>query len=245
MAAGDVEVRFLDNVGLGGASFDGINDKISIQNAGNYSDKFTIFWRCCGTSLTSHIMARRTIVPNEIQWNLYTAGDGTLSLATTSGSGNIAINISDNVWHNCAFVCNGTKSYLWVDGIKSPAINLAGKITIYDKITTLGAYQDAAANWYKGLIADVRFYDEVLSDGNILLLTAGKTINSLPKNHFPLVRDYEDKTGKITATNSGTYFTIRDSINQNAIKTMRVGATDKWLMYKGTGKQILIGRIEG
>ena len=98
---------------------------------------------------------------------------------TNSGTiiGNVATSISaytNNVWHNVVGVIGTNDIKLYVDGAFIGSSNCAVSVTNYSSLCplTIGCYNDAsdfAANYFKGLIDDIKIIGRVWTPTEILL----------------------------------------------------------------------------
>lgn len=80
-------------------------------------------------------------------------------------------NIADNLWHHACGVCDGTKLYLYIDGILNASANYLGGYSLPNAKIFIGMIDTAAK--FKGMVADFRLYDEALSPKQVKEISRG------------------------------------------------------------------------
>ncbi|MHC4501425.1 MAG: LamG domain-containing protein [Planctomycetota bacterium] len=81
------------------------------------------------------------------------------------------ISVNDNLWHHVAGVYDGSKVYLYVDGLLDNSEYASGVIDSSSYNVWIGANEQAADREWNGLIDDLRIYDYGLSHAEIVNLT--------------------------------------------------------------------------
>jgi len=76
--------------------------------------------------------------------------------------------VNDGKWHHLAGVYDGSKLYLYVDGVEDISANASGSIQLSQQPFLIGGY-----NGYNGLIDDVQLYNRGLSPGEIPQIMKG------------------------------------------------------------------------
>ncbi len=103
------------------------------------------------------------------------------------------IKVDDGQWHHVAGVYDGSKLYLYVDGIIDVSEDSSGKINNTAGNVYIGENEDQMGREWKGQIDEVRIYNRALSHGEIVSLAGeSQVLQPLPR---PKVDLYED--GKV------------------------------------------------
>lgn len=94
----------------------------------------------------------------------------------TNSTGHVhgRVNVNDGRWHHVAGVYDGTKIYLYVDGVLDSSEVASGRIAITDKPVYIGENSHMTGRYWNGLIDDVRIYSYALSRAEIKAVYAGK-----------------------------------------------------------------------
>jgi len=265
MAAGDVKVGITTNKALKCAIFDGVDDYISVGSATAIDNIFSnggsvSFWvnaRNGGEGDSGRIYDKSNLI---IRLTGTVAGKSKISItrvhSVTSGIWtSTATEVTNNQWTNIIIVYDDSS----VDN--NPAVYVNGTaIAMTETQAPAGtASSDAAATGYLGNnsattatffggMTNIKFYKfRVLTSTEISQLAQGLKIDT-----FKQVAEwnfqngtYQDSIGTNHGTNSGTTITIMDSDLAKNIKAQRVGANDKWLVFKSNDNQVGHIEIEG
>lgn len=110
--------------------------------------------------------------------------------------------IADNVWHHACGVCDGTKLYLYIDGILNESKDYLGGYSLPNAKIFVGMIDTAAK--FKGMVADFRLYDEALSLKQIKEISKGLVA------HYKLTgvganKNYIKNSDWSNKTNGGIY----------------------------------------
>jgi len=82
--------------------------------------------------------------------------------------------VNDGRWHHIAGVYDGTKIYLYMDGVLDNSEEAAGFIKTNQFPVLIGENAESKERYWNGLIDDVRIYNCALSEAEIKALYAGK-----------------------------------------------------------------------
>ena len=77
------------------------------------------------------------------------------------------VNINDGQWHHVAGVYDGSKMYLYIDGVEDISANASGNINTNNYNVWIGGNAEATALRWKGAIDDVRIYNYALSNDEV------------------------------------------------------------------------------
>jgi beta-galactosidase len=103
--------------------------------------------------------------------------------------------VNDNLWHHVAGVYDGSKVYLYVDGLLDNSEYASGVIDSSSYNVWIGANEEAADREWNGLIDDVRIYDYGLSHAEIVNLTGASDVYQ-PVLSLANISDEEAKLSK-------------------------------------------------
>ena len=159
------------------------NDYLSISNESNFdiTDKITVAawikvnefnkhwqaivtkgdsaWRLARTSLDKTLAFHLTGVTSDNNWTHQNLGV----------EGNIEV--EDGKWHHAVGVYDGSKIYLYIDGILDKALNASGTIAINDYEVYIGENAEHKGRCFDGLIDDVAIFDHNIFQMNRHCLT--------------------------------------------------------------------------
>ena len=160
---------------LGGAlEFDGVEDFVSIPN----ESRFDITYQ-----LT--VSAWIQVAAFDKDWQaIVTKGDAAWRLHRFQDTNSIAfhcnnspywgaegsIDAEDGQWHHVAGVYDGTRAYLYVDGVLDNSEPAFGLISTNDFPFLIGENAERSGRCWNGLIDDVRIYTCALSPSEVYLL---------------------------------------------------------------------------
>jgi tetratricopeptide (TPR) repeat protein len=91
------------------------------------------------------------------------------------------VNVNDGRWHHIAGVYDGTKLYLYIDGVLNGSEDLYGRFAINNDPVYIGDVSTEQAYGWNGLIDDVRIYSYALSPEEIAAIYNGKEPTSAEK----------------------------------------------------------------
>ena len=132
---------------------------------------------------------------------LFTPGDGLLGARTESTK-----SLADGYWHHVVGIYDGSKSYLYIDGVLDNSEDNRGLMAVNDnKPVTIGARAtsdiDVERSW-NGMIDDVRVYSYCLSEAQIADLTAmgdvPPVVDAGEDQTFSMQNDYIQLDGMVT-----------------------------------------------
>jgi len=251
MAAGDVDVKCTSNNSMAGAYFDGVDDLITTTAtaySGIYEGVTWSFW-IYPMKFGVHILDQRNGVNGIQQCYLGSGADeGKIQCTDKLGAGTFwDAGIVLHKWQHLVITivptgANATKAYLYVDGVKNAAsIDDMERPALFSWRALVMGSRYTGANYYKGMLKDVRIFKKDVSDAEALELYAGKTIKTEDLVHqWKLATDYNDSQGRSNGTNSGTVLTKMDSAVSQVITAQRAayGSTCKTMLFKGIGGQV-------
>ena len=199
-------VQLYTTEGIGGSGyFDGVNDYVDYTStffaAG--TDEYTVaIWFKTDTTTAS----RHCILESTTDWafsiELTSSHYITAYASTTATHGSVtsAVAYNDDVWHHVAVTyLEGDAFRLYVDGeLKDTDTLISGSIDAAPS-AHLGTYRTANGRWFEGYLDEFRFYEETLSEKEIIgiynlnipnakryftPLTAGSIRFDEPSNHL-------------------------------------------------------------
>ncbi len=120
--------------------------------------------------------------PVNTQWALFFASDGLLRWRGADGSSNVACAAPANYhWHHIVGKQKGTAGSLYVDGVLRASGTLSAIGNAPTSIT-IGRYDTVGFDYFTGRIDEVRIYNRVLSDAEILNLFTSEVLSSPKRN---------------------------------------------------------------
>lgn len=129
---------------------------------------FDTTWQAIVTKGDDSWRLHRWSSNNSLSWNCNGVTGGTLRGHSTD------IGIDDGQWHHVAGVYDGSKMYLYVDGMLDNSQGASGSINVGAYPVMIGENAQQIGREWNGLIDDVRIYSRALSHAEIAGL-AGKT----------------------------------------------------------------------
>ena len=90
--------------------------------------------------------------------------------------GNIwgTVDVNDGKWHNIGAVYDGTKIYLYVDGMLDKSVDASGFANTNEFSVMVGENPEQKGRYWNGLIDDVRIYSYALSEAEVKEVYAGR-----------------------------------------------------------------------
>jgi len=153
---------------------DGVEDYVDCGNSAvfNMTDEITVAaWVCIDT-----IPAQWTAVVTKgnSAWRLSTLSNTRKFVFAVTATNNIpgATEIPVGEWHHLCGTYNGTNIRLYLDGIEDPQSPTAysGNIATNSDNVYIGSNADTAANFWDGLMDDVRIYTHALDSDQVMRL---------------------------------------------------------------------------
>lgn len=245
MAAGDITAVRSKASDFVGASFDGVDDKVTL------------------TSPTLNSITRAITISLWVNLESVAAGEAGILNHGYSSNGSFMIyrdtasicvvfkntvgtvkntqfdNLITNTWYHFLVTWNGTNLIFYKNGANPESVALSGSIGVSADLI-IGNWNTA---WHSGIIKDVKIWDRALTAAEIAADYAGTNITEGQILWVPLKDDYNDKsTFGLTGTNSGTYLT---NTLTNKIKADMTGlnlgaATDKIIALPRRGSPTII-----
>jgi tetratricopeptide (TPR) repeat protein len=175
------------------------NDYLSISNESNFdiTDKITVAawikvnefnkhwqaivtkgdsaWRLARTSLDKTLAFHLTGVTSDNNWTHQNLGV----------EGNIEV--EDGKWHHAVGVYDGSKIYLYIDGILDKALNASGTIAINDYEVYIGENAEHKGRCFDGLIDDVAIFDHALTPEQVEQLYSKGAASFIPKTYMTML----------------------------------------------------------
>lgn len=264
MAAGDVKVSNTKVRAFNCNVFDGVDDYVEVPHhpyqlgaylANGFTISAQIMLRTYGESNVGIILDKSTS---------NTGGDGFVFSVENSGAvERLRIRINDSAgiasangsilltrWY-CVMitVSYDSKCNFYINGVLSGAADQVCAQNISAITTTnvmrIGNRVGDTDRSFNGSIKGVKMWNRVLTTAEIAADYARTTPTPGLIHHFKLGGDYADY-GMVgaTATNSGSVAQTVDDNVAVAVKAQRVGANDKWMIYRGQGGQVGTVEIE-
>lgn len=247
MAAGDVKVALSNSRGLACNVFDGVDDYVEIpHNANqlgvNLPNGFTISaWinPRSGGETTGKILDKSTSTTSANGFHFH-VDSNRLSININAGTtrSSAVSSIPYGNWIYVLVTVNSSSiANFYVNGVLSGTAN-QDLVQPISAITTTNAMRignraTATDRTFDGGIRAVKMWNRVLTQDEITADYKGH--NPAPANQIlnvPLGGNYAN------GTNSGSIPAIVDDVTAVAIKAQRVGANDKYMVYKGGGNQV-------
>lgn len=169
-------------------SFDGSDDYVSIPNESAYdiSDVITVDAWVKVSAFTSDFAP--IVVKGDSAWRLQrnsfrnTAAFGTTGLSNVDLAGTKEIN--DGQWHHIAGVFDGTKKYLYVDGVLDNSVEVTGTIAQNDAEVRIGNNSEETTRFWNGQIDEAEVIHRALTAEQVAALynagCAGKCKSCTP-----------------------------------------------------------------
>lgn len=232
MAAGDVEVAIVSPNALAGASFDGVDDVVSIDvfsMLGDFSWYVEIIFRDVVSQAvlnqTSETIGVNTTAASLLQVK---ARDEASTYAVSSLGA-----ISPNIKYGVLAVYDKTNSLLkfFLDGVSQGTDATAGNdIRVRVGDITFGANTNNG-NYGEAVMSNIRFFSRALSQTDATNFANGDFSNVDNLIHsYPLKDDYADVIGNNDGTNAGSILGIYEEDIAAEVESLRVQSTDTFLM---------------
>jgi hypothetical protein len=125
------------------------------------------------------------------------------------------ISVNDGQWHHVAGVYDGSRIYLYVDGILNASTASSGTINTNNFKVLLGENAQERNRYWNGLIDDVRVYNRDLSAAEIGTIKAGGAVSGLV-GHWKL----DENGGNVSITAAPSKTAI--------ITWSEAGAAERW-----------------
>lgn len=245
MAAGDITAVRSKASDFVGASFDGVDDKVTFTSPtlNSITSAITIsLW----VNLRNVGIGERGILNHGYNSNgsfmIYQDTANILVvLKNTAGAvkNQQFEHLITNTWYHFLATWNGTNLIFYKNGANPESTALSGSIGVSADLI-IGNWGGA---WHDGMIKDVKIWDRVLTADEIAADYAGTNITEGQILWVPLKDDYNDKsTFGLTGTNSGTFLT---NTLTNKIKADMTGlnlgaATDKIIALPRRGSPTIV-----
>lgn len=259
MAAGDVNSKLTRPRAFRCYETNGSNFRISLgltASQFNNSEPFSIScWvktDLAGEANTRSILGKGNTAGDVRSFALFKAVNGRLTFGISKlgtgtsvvNSNTVATSIEDNNWHHCVGVWDGSVIRAYTDSEGSS--DSAAVPTVHNTDNNFQIGQSigfATSGYWQKQIADVRLFENALTQAEITTLYAGgKVTRGLKYTWNFKNNNYVDETSNITATANGGRISITEDQVADAVQAQRVGSGDKWLCY-GT-KRGMIGTIQ-
>ncbi|MHC4567546.1 MAG: LamG-like jellyroll fold domain-containing protein [Planctomycetota bacterium] len=221
---------------------------------------------------TRSVNSAGSIVSLGYAWRLRGGPDGNVAFAvmntSPAGAATGTMPVDDGTWHHVAGAYDGTEYRLYIDGRMNVSVassgELKGAATAY--YACIGAHykrsDGAPKNFFNGLIDDVRIYDRVLSEEEVLAITGfagNKAVEPSPADgrQLDVVEDVvlswkpgveadkhdvyfgdslDDVTTADTTTDPGSVYKGRQDPNEYAVgMTLDLGKTYYWRVDQVSG----------
>jgi hypothetical protein len=242
MAVGNVTTDITTISGRSGARFDGIDDKLTVQNT------FPIVWNnggCISFNMFSLCPNTTNRIFDGTNINCLVNGSTnvisfTLAGQTTSTTGGDYIS---RKWTNVIINFDSAGRRIYINGalVKNDTTNKNLQST---DITSLYFGNRATGDRpFKGNVGNIKFYENVLESSEIIRLSNNEQITRGLFAEWIFKDNFNDTFARHNCTNSGAYLTFTDENVQNMLEDLRTNSNDKYL---GTeiNKQIFFAVIE-
>lgn len=182
-------------------NLNGTDDVLEIGNANNLPNQFSLmFWlKSNGTDANSSARTIASKYNGATGYKIFLSNDNKININWTGGT-TLTSNttLPNEEWHNIEFTYNGSKIYLYIDGVFDSSIATNAPINT-NNIFSIGAeYRNETdiRNYFKGEIDEYRLWNTVLSTEQIRFIinqeivednskTKGSIIpNSITKNEI-------------------------------------------------------------
>ncbi len=176
---GDAQIVWDDDRGSYVISLDGKGDYVYFGASwqGIVTTKITV----AAWIKTSSLSSSASVVSLGYAWRIRNGSDGSIAFQVMNTNPVSAafgtIPVDDGTWHHVAGSYDGTEYKLYIDGRTNVSVASAGVLqsTITNYYGTIGAHykksDGAPKNFFEGLVDDVRIYDRILSEEEILEIT--------------------------------------------------------------------------
>ncbi|MBN2377568.1 MAG: LamG domain-containing protein [Sedimentisphaerales bacterium] len=162
-------------VGGGAISLDGVGDYVEVEDEIIFDITGDLTLACWIKVDNFTKVDQKLLTKGNYSYGLRRNGNkGSMCFYTSVGviPGNLSVN--DGQWHHVAGVYDGSKMYLYIDGVEDARVDATGNIADSNTLFMIGASgadspEDAKA--WNGLIDDVRVYTAALSSSEIATLT--------------------------------------------------------------------------
>ncbi len=164
----------------GAIDLDGVGDYVRISNESVFDINDVITVSCwIKVNVFDHLWAS-IVTKGDSSWRLarnYT--NNTMEFACSGISNNQygyiagSVNVNDGLWHHVAGVYDGTRIYLYVDGVEDVSEAATGSIDLNNYNVFIGENGQAGGRTWNGLIDDVRVYHHALPAGDIFSIYNG------------------------------------------------------------------------
>jgi len=199
--------------------FDGIDDYAEVENESFFDitnqitvsawikvNAFTRSYQAIATKGNSAWRIQRWSNTNRIEF----ACTG-LSHSIPYGSLIGNINVNDGQWHHVAGVYDGTRIYLYIDGVQDVNTPTSGSINMNNYKVMIGENAENTDRYWNGWIDDVQIYNRGLNIIEINIIKTGETVSN-PIAHWKF--DEANPNVTITAAPVKTAILIGPQDNQ-------------------------------
>jgi len=267
---GDAQIVWDDDRGSNVLSLDGEGDYVYFDRSwsGIVATEMTV----AAWIKTSSLSSSASVVALGYAWRIRNGSDGSIAFQVMNtspvGTATGTIPVDDGKWHHVVGAYDGTEYKLYIDGRTNVSVassgELQGSATAY--YATIGAHykrsDGAPKNFFEGSIDDVRIYDRILSEEEILEITGftgvkaaeptpadgrqldvaeGVVLSWKPgveadKHDVYFGASLDDVTAADTTTDPGSVYKGRQDINQYAVgMTLDFGKTYYWRIDEVSG----------
>jgi len=183
------------------------NDYVSIINESNFdiTDKITVaawikvnefnkHWQAIVTKGDSAWRLARTSLDKTLAFHLTgVTSDNNGTHQNFGVEGNIEV--EDGQWHHAVGVYDGSKVYLYIDGILDKALDASGTIATNDYEVYIGENAEQKGRCFDGLIDDVAIFDYALTPEQVYQLYNKDAASFIPETYMTmLVKEAENES---------------------------------------------------
>lgn len=260
MAAGDVTTSIVSNNAKRCAIFDGVDDRIVIENSGILNigkEDFSITaWINIDskTDAGHHaIFAKekaggtdriRFYVRDDNKLGSFFRVDGTSAFETDFGGAALSV----NTWYFVAATYDRDGNAIgYINAVAEPTprdISALNNLEFNNTENAQISGYDGGNEVWNGKIRDVRFYRKVLSVAELTSIMQGSPETNKLIGNWKLNGDYKDSIGSLDGTNSGSFFANVDTEISDQVASQRTTANDKYLITGLEGGQFAVAVIE-
>ncbi|MBL7186313.1 MAG: LamG domain-containing protein [Phycisphaerae bacterium] len=212
----------LDGYNGGATEFDGKDDYVSVMLDASETEYAAAMW----FRTTNANCGLMTVVQNDLgggghDRHIYLSAGNLMARVWDDETIATGVNLADGLWHHVVHTYGGSAGgqKLYVDGVLQASGTKAQSDFDWQERVNIGFSNDAAQDYFEGLLDDVHIYDKTLSEEEIGALIRGDTKSAgspVPARHATVdIRDISSLSWSKgdTAASHDVYFgTDRDAV---------------------------------
>lgn len=249
MAAGDVDVALTNPKSIACASFDGVDDKITVGEIGKTTNTPISFscWFKTRATTTQYIMSD-TNGSNNTFIALITAATARFYIGQGS-AGYFAFSTGTatvDVWHHFCGVYDGTNVMIWIDNVQGTNASNATSPNQSSSATamTIGNVP-AGGSTFNGFIRDIRLWNRALTTAEVSNLYSAAGPGDMRAN-FKLNTSSLDSVSGISGSDTGVIYLNDAPLLDTAITSQRstVGSASGQYLMCDSGSGVITVAID-